>query len=83
MRLSRLTLSILGGKERRPQKLLGREIGFMLLLKIILLCALWFAFFSHRSTDTEVVTQIADRLAGSGQTATSEIPRPTQNREKP
>ena len=83
MRLPRLTLSFIRSKGQRHQQFLRREIGFMLFLKILLLCALWLVFFSQPSTQTEVAARITERIAGSGLATAVETQRPTQAREKP
>ena len=81
MQLPRLTPLFFRSKHQRHQNFLRREIGFMLLLKVLLLCALWLLFFSHPTSTTEVATRIAERLAGDQQSPAVEAPSPTQNRE--
>ena len=83
MRLPRLTISFNRGKSQRHQNFLRREIGFMLLLKILFLSVLWLVFFSQPSTKTDVAARVAERIAGSGLAAAVETPRPTQDQEQP
>ena len=83
MRLSRLTLAFIRSKGHRHQTFLRREIGFMLLLKTLVLWALWLVFFSQPSTETEVAARITERIAGSGLATAVETQRPTQSRENP
>lgn len=60
------------------------EIALALAVKIALVLIIKFAFFSDAPSKDEVATRLADRLSGSGQTATEfQHQRATQELEKP
>lgn len=60
-----------------PRSPLAREIALALLVKLILLYGLWWAFFSHAPDKEAVARTAAERLSGVVAAPLPDIPSPT------